>query len=402
MNITSTPDALRQGLSLVKHAVANRPRIPILTHVLLVAEGDRLRLSATNLGLGITCWVEAHILEEGAVTLPWGRLNNFIGSLPHAPTGAKRALSKQGKSLDSLVVELEAPPDSVTVSLRCGRSKASITGMPAADFPALPTLERGLEGGDAPVSLNVALLCSMVEQVAFAVGEGNRSGLSDVHMRFRGDHLALAVKDSLRVAICEASLHLEGVAGREIVVPAKDLAETARLLQGTGEEVVQVAVNVERRRIVFHTPVLDCVSYLSEEAFRDFAQFVPADYGARVVVGTASLIAALKFVAFVARQNRNRVDLSSTVQSESGAVLVSAHAQGLGGQATEIDALSVAGAGRFQCQLERSRLAEVLSAVGTACTALEWDTSTNSLVVRPVNGGSPLSVTYVLLPGARA
>ena len=82
MRITCTQDHLSRGLSIVTRAVGSRPTMPVLANVLLATDGSRLKLSATNLDLGITTWVTANVEEKGTVTVPARLLTDLVNSMP--------------------------------------------------------------------------------------------------------------------------------------------------------------------------------------------------------------------------------------------------------------------------------------------------------------------------------
>src|SRR5216683_4180879 len=84
MKITCKQQDLSRGLSAVSHAVSNRSTLPILSNILLATDQGRLKLSATNLEIGINCWVDAQIQEEGTTTVPAKLLTDFVNSLPQA------------------------------------------------------------------------------------------------------------------------------------------------------------------------------------------------------------------------------------------------------------------------------------------------------------------------------
>ncbi len=96
MKLTCKQQDLARGLSTVSHAVSTRSTLPILSNVLLAAENGRLRLSATNLEIGITCWVPANIQEEGTTTSPARLLTDFVNTLP--PTDVSLALQPQARA----------------------------------------------------------------------------------------------------------------------------------------------------------------------------------------------------------------------------------------------------------------------------------------------------------------
>src|SRR5579885_675281 len=126
VKLTCKQQDLAKGLSTVSHAVSTRSTLPILSNILLVAEGDQVRLSATNLEIAITCYVPANIQEPGTTTIPAKLLTDFVNSLPTAD------------------VKLELPEDgnhALKVSGQGGQ--ATIRGMDAGDYPTIPSGDEG-------------------------------------------------------------------------------------------------------------------------------------------------------------------------------------------------------------------------------------------------------------------
>ena len=83
MKVTVLQEKLTRGLSIVSRAVSARITLPVLANVLLATDDGRLRLSATNLEMGITCWIGAKIEEEGSTTVPARTLSDLVGTMPN-------------------------------------------------------------------------------------------------------------------------------------------------------------------------------------------------------------------------------------------------------------------------------------------------------------------------------
>ena len=115
MKLTCLQENLAKGLSIVGKAVSTRSTLPVLGNVLLATEDSRLKLAATNLELGITCWIGAHVEEEGAITVPARTLIDMVNAL----------LADQ--------VSMELNIRSRTLHLACGRSEANIKGIDAQE-----------------------------------------------------------------------------------------------------------------------------------------------------------------------------------------------------------------------------------------------------------------------------
>ncbi|MFM8876391.1 MAG: hypothetical protein ACKOGC_10000 [Anaerolineae bacterium] len=82
MKVTVLQENLARGLSIVSRAVSSRSTLPVLSNILIATDEGRLRLSATNLELGITCWIPARIDENGSTTVPSRTLSDLVNTLP--------------------------------------------------------------------------------------------------------------------------------------------------------------------------------------------------------------------------------------------------------------------------------------------------------------------------------
>src|ERR1700730_14029615 len=149
MKITCKQQDLSRGLTAVSHAVSNRSTLPILSNILLATDQGRLKLSATNLEIGINCWVDAQIQEEGTTTVPAKLLTDFVNSLPQA-------------SVDIIV-----PEETNKVNIKSEGSDTNIKGMDASEFPMIPSAE----GGETPVIMDAATLKEMIAEVAIAAAD---------------------------------------------------------------------------------------------------------------------------------------------------------------------------------------------------------------------------------------
>src|SRR4029434_5830775 len=119
MNLTIAKDQLLAGLQSVQNVVSTRTTLPILSNVLLRAEGTRLELTATDLDVTITCSVEATVKKGGATTLP------------------VKKLFRIARELGGAEIDMETDDKNVT-SVRCGPSFFKVRGLGSEEFPPLP------------------------------------------------------------------------------------------------------------------------------------------------------------------------------------------------------------------------------------------------------------------------
>ena len=106
MRVSCLQENLAKGLSIVGRAVSTRSTLPVLANVLLATDNGRLKLSATNLEIVITCWVGAKVETEGAITIPARTFADLVNSLPQER------------------VDLELNKTTQTVHLSCARTEA--------------------------------------------------------------------------------------------------------------------------------------------------------------------------------------------------------------------------------------------------------------------------------------
>ena len=374
MKIICKQQDLSRGLSAVSHAVSSRSTLPILANILLATDHGRLKLSATNLEIGINCWVEAQIVEEGTTTIPAKLITDFVSSLPQAS------------------VEMAMPADSNTLNIKSLRSSANIKGMDSAEFPQIPSNE----GGEVPVLLDAPQLKEMIEQVAFAAADDDsRPVLTGVLVQVSDEKITFAAADSFRLAVRVADLPGDDHPRGDILIPARTLTELARILPAEGP--VEMIVTPNRSQVLFHTPSLDLVSRLIEGTFPPFRNIIPKESTTRAVVETKEFAAAVKSSALFARDSSNiaRVKINTTGEDgqETGSITIEATAEDLGDNVSTVNA-AVDGP-ELQVIFNVKYLADVLASIGTPEVALEASSANKPGVIKPVG---PNDHTYVIMP----
>ena len=321
MRITCTQDHLSRGLSTVTRAVGSRPTMPVLANVLLATDGERLKLSATNLDLGITTWVTANVEEEGTVTVPARLLTDLVNSMPVGQN-----------------VELHEEEKNRTLTVTCQQSRAQVRGIDPEEFPPMPTAE------DQPtVSLDQALCKELINQVAFgAARDDTRPVLAGVSLELDEAQITMASSDGFRLVMRDATLEQEVADPVKIIVPARALQELVRVL-GDDEGAVEMTVTPNRSQVLFRTGDVNLVSRLIEGQFPNVRNFVPKSYATKVVVARQAFADAMRRVSLFARESANvvRLEVEAGETGEGlnpGRLMIEAQAQDLGESHDELDA----------------------------------------------------------------
>jgi DNA polymerase-3 subunit beta len=373
MKVTVLQENLARGLSVVSKAVSPRSTLPVLANVLIASDEGRLRLSATNLELGITCWIPARIEEEGSTTVPSRTFNDLVSTLP----------------ADQVLLKLDVKTQ--TLNVRGGTSTNDIKCIDAQEFPPLPVPD--LEGA---VQINVGDFREMIHQVVFAASSDEaRPVLMGVLVQVDKDKLTMAAADGFRLSVRKAVLSTPAPAPVSAIVPAQALKELARVATD-GEEPIYMVLPKGRGQVVFRVKDVEVVSQLIDGTFPDYQQIIPRKYNSRTLVSTASLLKACKQAEIFAREGSNvaRFNIkTANGEMQPSEVEISATSEETGKNETIVEA-TVDGSGVL-IAFNVKFLREALEVIKTPNVALETSAANAPGVVRPVGDDNFL---HVIMP----
>jgi DNA polymerase III subunit beta len=399
VRVSCLQENLAKGLSIVGRAVASRSTLPVLGNILIEAKNNELRLAATNLEIGVSCWIGAKIEDEGAITVPARLLTEFIGSLPPEK------------------IEMELAVRTQTLHLRCARYEANMKGIDAADFPIIPTAGGGheieenaeiLEG--TRIELDPGGLRKMIDQVVFAAStDESRPTLTGVEVSFTPDRLTMAATDGYRLSV--RSVGLEQPAVKEtmtVIIPSRSLGELARISADADEErQVQVIVTESRNQVLFQIwgkseargsfHRVELVSQLIDARFPDYHAIVPKSHTTRTIVDKASLLNAVRVAFLFARDNANiiRLAVAPGNEEQEGQVRLTATSTEMGDNVNELDAM-VDGE-ELEIAFNARYLIDVLGQIDEPQVVLETTQSTRPGTLRPIGLGED-EFLHVIMP----
>jgi DNA polymerase-3 subunit beta len=363
MRVSVLQENLHKGLSIVGRAIQSRPTLPILANVMIATDEARLQLSATNLELGITHWIGAKVEHPGSITVPARTLQELVGTLP------------------SERVDMDLDPRTLTLHLRCGAKSANIKGMDAAEYPLMPEFDP-----TRAIPVKADVFREMIEQVVFATArEDNRPVLTGVQMRFDGDQLTLAAADGYRLAVRTATLELSAGSrsAEPLIVPARTLAELARIISDEDDEVL-LGLPEGRGQIMFSLKNVVVVSQLIEGKFPDYGAIIPQSFQTQVLAYTDELLAACRSSEVFAKDSANTARVlvePSGMVGVPGRVTVAGRSQEKGDAQAPLDA-SIDGQA-VEISFNIRYLIDVLSVIREDQVVLETSGPTAPGVVRP-------------------
>jgi DNA polymerase-3 subunit beta len=359
-------------LSIVSRAVSPRTTLPVLANVLVATDEGRMRLSATNLELGITCWIGAKIEEEGSTTVPARTFVDMVGTLP----------AEQ--------VNLSLNATNQTLNVRCGASNTDIKCIDAQEFPPLPVPE--MEGA---IQINVADFKEMIQQVVFAASvDEARPVLMGVLLTVDKDTITMAAADGFRLSVRKATLSQPVPQPVTVIIPGRALSELARVA-ADGDEMIAMVLPKGRGQVIFRVNEVELVSQLIDGTFPDYQQIIPRAYKSRTLLSTQALLKACKQAEIFAREGSNvaRLNIKSSGELEPGSVEIFAQSEETGSNETVV-AATIEGVGLL-IAFNVKYLREVLEVVKTPNVALETSAPNAPGMIRPVGDDNFM---HVIMP----
>ena len=374
MRVTCLQENLAKGLSIVSKAIANQTTLPVLSNVLLRTDSSQLKLSATNLEIGISYWVGAIVEEHGAITVPAKLLSGFVNSLP-----ADR-------------VELAASARTKTLHIRCSQHEANIKGIDATEFPLLADFSE-----ERAIRLSPDVLRSMIEQVTPAAAtDDSRPVLTGVLTTLRGNELSMVASDGFRMALCTTSLPAMVSEPQNVIIPAGALRELAHIAADE-KDGLEMCLSQTRNQVLFRGTNAEMLSQLVEGRFPDYGRFIPRAHATQAVMETRQLADAVRLSLFFARDSANIVKLHITpgANGAAGRVRIDATSAQMGDNVSEIEA-DVDGK-EEEIAFNARYLLDALGVIHSARLTLETSTPSSPAVIKPVGGEDFLHVIVPIM-----
>jgi len=258
MHFKISREALLRPLQMVSGVVERRQTLPVLSNVLLVLEGNELSLTGTDLEVELVGRVQVdESIESGAVTVPARKLVDICKSLK-----------------DDAVIDLALGDGRVTV--KAGRSKFTLTTLPATDFPNVDE-----EPDSFSVTISQARLRELIDNTGFAMAQQDvRYYLNGMLFEVSPEHLRVVATDGHRLAMDSAAMESGVTEQQQLILPRKGVLELSRLLSDESEITLTFGQNHIRARV----PEFTFTSKLVDGKFPDYNRVLPKG-GDKVVIG---------------------------------------------------------------------------------------------------------------------
>jgi DNA polymerase III subunit beta len=290
MEFSVSKSVLLDELSTTQGVVERKTTIPILSNLLVEAQGSQLTITATDLELSVRTSCEAKIKKEGAGTIPAKKLLELVRLLPEGEIKVKL--------LENHWVEIVSD-----------RKKYKLVGMAKENFPALPTMPHTL------VKIPAAILENLIAKTKFAISlEESRYTLNGGLMILKPDTLAMVATDGHRLALAETDHKLTGLNGEvKVLVPKKAMDEVEKLSAAAGSE-AHIDFAKDESHLFFQVGHRLLISRILTGQFPNYEAVLPRDNNKHVVLERVELSDAVRRVSQLADQRSHAVKLAISTE----------------------------------------------------------------------------------------
>lgn len=256
MKIICLQENLKNGLNIVQNIIGKNLILPILNNILLETQHGRLKISSTNLEIGINCWISSKVEKEGKITIPAKQFNIFINNLPNKK------------------IELETKENSILI--KCENYKTIFKGLSADEFPIIPKIENEIFSS---ISSDI-FKKNLLQVVNIAALSESRPEISGILFKFSKKNLKLVATDSFRLV--EKNIYnLNCQEEKTIIVPQKTVQELIRILS---EKDGEMKLILNQNQILFDFDDIQLISRLIDGQYPNYEQFMPKDVKIQIIL----------------------------------------------------------------------------------------------------------------------
>lgn len=287
MKFRISRETILQPLQNVIGVVERRQTLPVLSNVLIVAENNRITMTATDLEVELVADIETGIGEAGEITIPARKLLDICRTLP------------ENAELDFSVTEEKA-------QLKSGRSRFSLSTLPATEFPSVDEINPVLS-----FSLSQSQLKNLIEKTHFSMAQQDvRYYLNGLLLEMQDGVLRSVATDGHRLAMSEQAITLTTSETQQVIVPRKGIQELVRLLND--DEDSQAEVQVSNNHIRIQLPGLRFTSKLIDGRFPDYQRVLPQNPELEIISERESLRQALVRTSILSNEKYRGIRLLLT------------------------------------------------------------------------------------------
>jgi DNA polymerase-3 subunit beta len=284
MKLTATREDVLAPLQSVIGVVERRQTMPVLANVLLAAKDNRLSITGTDLEVELVATSAVTVQQAGDITVPGRKLLDIFKSLPE-------------KTSVTLATEGER------VSIRAGRSRFTLSSLPAAEFPLVEEIN-----AQQTLSVPQGEFRRLIDKTHFSMAQQDvRYYLNGLLLETDGKVLRAVATDGHRLALCEMELPGKAKTTHQVIIPRKGVLELQRILATDGNIELAVGTNHVRAQI----GDIRFTSKLIDGRFPEYGRVIPASPPRKVEADRESLRQALQRTAILSNEKYRGIRLTA-------------------------------------------------------------------------------------------
>ncbi len=371
MHLICLQENLKQALGITERIIGRNLTLPILNNILLSVENNKLKISSTNLEIGISTWVSGKIQEKGSLTIPARLITDFVNNLPNKK------------------IELKTKDNQLTI--KSEKFKATLNGLSADDYPIIPKLK------DKPIlKIKGNILKNDLSQVVeMASISESRPEISGIYLKFDKDLIELVATDSFRLAKKNIEISPnKGVEDQSVIIPQRTIQELIRILgEGDGnkpDQEQEVEVVLSGSQILFNLGYTQLISRLIEGQYPSYQQIIPDKTTTQVVVDKRELISSIKMASlFSGKVN----DIKVIINPDKSNLEISSKSADVGENKSQIKA-EIQG-NNIEVFFNYRYVLDGLNNIFSDKVVIGLNDSSKPVVLKPVGDES---YTYIVMP----
>lgn len=282
MKLTINKEDLVKGIQTVQNIISQKSNLPILSYVLLEAHNTNIHLTTTNLDIGITCQLQAHIEEFGAIILPAKKFGDIIREFPED------------------IINITTKKNNLTL-IETKQCQFKLMGLSYEEFPKLPKFTN-----QEIIRVNQDDFKEMLSLVSFAVSyDETRYVLNGILCQIKKDTISLIATDGKRLAFYQKKLTQGVNKFIEIIIPIKTIHELNRNLAEEGQILLGIGVN----QILLDLGQTQIVSRLIEGEFPDYKQIIPPVSVNKIKIDREQFLSAIRRASLLSTPDYQAIKL---------------------------------------------------------------------------------------------
>lgn len=367
MKIICVQENLNKALSHSSRIISLRNSLPILDNILLSTDKGRLKISATDLELGINYWIGAKIEKDGVIAVPSRLITEFISNIKEEKIG------------------IDVEDNNVLV--KGEKYKATIKGFGAEDYPLIPDISEKYI-----FSVNSKDLINAINQVSFAAATDNtRPIFFGIFFKVEKDVLKMAATDSYRLAEKKVKINKESKADHSFIVPSRTINEVGKILKDAGEV---VKVCYDENQILFDFGSIHLISRLIEGQYPNYEQIIPDSFESEVKVDKQELFNTCKVASLFAKESANSIKVAVKPESDGmGKLVITGQGVQIGESVNEIP-VKVKGK-EIEVSFNAKYILDVLPNISEKSVEIKFSGNASSGLIK---GDGKDDYSYVVMP----